>query len=242
MLKIAYGESSFSKVIEGKYFYQDRTRYIQKLEKANSNFIFYLRPRRFGKSLFVSMLHYYYALEHKPSFEKLFGHLSIGKKPTALANQYMVLSFEFSRIPTNTEQNTFKGFLRNVREGVDIFLNQYDHFFPKDIHKEILNQAQPCDVLQGLFSHFIKIRKIQELPYIYILIDEYDHFANELLSFNFAFFSKSISENGFVRKFYETIKTATRDNVVDRVFVTGVSPVSLDSMTSGFNISRNFSL
>ena len=76
MLKIAYGESSFRTVIEGNYFYRDRTQYIEKLEKSDSKYIFYLRPRRFGKSLFVSMLHHYYALEHKASFEKLFGHLS----------------------------------------------------------------------------------------------------------------------------------------------------------------------
>ena len=242
MLKIAYGESSFKTVIEGEYFYQDRTQYIQKLEKANSKYIFYLRPRRFGKSLFVSMLHHYYDLKHKPDFEKLFGKLAIGKKPTPLANQYIVMSFEFSRIPTNTEENTFNGFLRNVREGVRIFLNRYNNFFPKDIHAEILNNPQPCDVLQALFLHYVEIRETKELPQIYILIDEYDHFTNELISFNFKLFEKSVSQNGFVRKFYETIKTATRDNIVDRIFVTGVSPVSLDSMTSGFNISSNFSL
>ena len=176
MIKIAYGESSFKKVIEGGFFYQDRTQYIQKLEELDSQYIFYLRPRRFGKSLFVTMLHYYYGLEHKSNFQNLFGKLAIGKNPTPLANQYMVLSLEFSRIPTNTEQNTFNGFLRNTREGVGIFLVRYRHFFPTDIHNSILNNTQPCDVLQGLFSYYIKITETQELPKIYVLIDEYDHF------------------------------------------------------------------
>ena len=181
MIRIAYGESSFRKVIEGGFFYQDRTQYIQKLENADTQYIFYLRPRRFGKSLFVSMLRHYYDIKHKPDFDKLFGQLAIGKKPTPLANQYLVLSFEFSRIPTNTEENTFKGFLRNTRSGVGAFLTRYSQFFPKEIHSTILNNTQPCDVLQELFDHFTKINETQELPKIYILIDEYDHFANELI-------------------------------------------------------------
>ena len=77
---------------------------------------------------------------------------------------------------------------------------------------------------------------------IYLLIDEYDHFANEILSFHFEHFSEIISRNGFVRKFYEAIKAATGDGIVDRMFVTGVTPITLDSLTSGFNIARNLSL
>ena len=242
MIRIAYGESSFKKVIEGDFFYQDRTQYVQKLENLDSQYIFYLRPRRFGKSLFVSMLHYYYGLEHKSDFDTLFGHLAIGKKPTLLANKYMVLSLEFSRIPTNTEENTFNGFLKNVREGVTLFLDQYVDVFPKDVHASILDQKQPREVIQALFLYHKRMSIVKELPQIYVLIDEYDHFANELISFNFKYFETSVSQNGFVRKFYETMKTATRDNVVDRIFVTGVSPVSLDSMTSGFNIGSNKSL
>ena len=242
MIRIAYGESSFKTVIEGDFFYQDRTQYVQKLEDVDSKYIFYLRPRRFGKSLFVSMLHHYYGLEHKSDFDTLFGHLAIGKKPTPLANKYMVLSLEFSRIPTSTEENTYNGFLKNVREGVGEFLKQYSDIFPENTHAAILTQKQPGDVIHSLFYAYKIERITKELPLIYVLIDEYDHFANELISFNFKYFETSVSQNGFVRKFYETMKTATRDNVVDRIFVTGVSPVSLDSMTSGFNIGSNKSL
>jgi len=241
-MKIPYGESSFTTVIEGGYFYQDRTGYIRTLEETVAKYIYYLRPRRFGKSLFVSMLHYYYGLEHQPGFKDLFGKLAIGKKPTPLANQYMVLSFEFSRIQTNTPENTFNGFLKNVKEGVTIFLNQYKNFFPASIHSAILNEKHPNEILKTLFLHYTIISQKKELPQIYLLIDEYDHFANELISFDFDFFAKAVTENGFVRKFYETIKTATRDNIVDRLFITGVSPITLDSMTSGFNIGTNISL
>ena len=242
MLKIPYGESSFEKIITKKYFYQDRTHYIRTLEKFNSSFLFYLRPRRFGKSLFITMLHSYYGLEYKDKFQKLFGHLEIGQNPTENANAYMVLSLEFSRISTKSEESTFKGFLDNTKGGVRAFIEQYGAFFPKETHKEILDKDEPVLVLKTLFNTYHSINLEKELPKIYILIDEYDHFANELISFNYKYFSTSVSQNGFVRKFYESIKTATRDNIVERMFVTGVSPITLDSLTSGFNISSNISL
>ncbi len=241
MLKIPYGQSAFPSVIKEDYFYQDRTAFIRELEAA-PKFIFYLRPRRFGKSLFVSMLEHYYALEYQAEFKNLFGALDIGKNPTSLANQYMVLSFEFTGIQTNTPANTMEGFLGSVRDSVGLFLNQYDHIFPPAIHAEIVEKKQPNMVMKALFFHYKRLNKAQNLPKIYLLIDEYDHFTNELISFNFDFFAKSVTENGFVRKFYETIKVATRDKIVDRLFITGVSPVTLDSMTSGFNIGTHLSL
>ena len=241
MLKLPYGQSDFTKVMLQGYFYQDRTEFIRDLETMPT-FLYYLRPRRFGKSLFISMLHHYYALEHKENFDALFGNLAIGKQPTPLANQYMVLSFEFSRIQTDTPENTFNGFLSNVREGVGLFLSQYQTYFPKEIHADIMEKERPNELLKALFFHYNRINQQQKLPKIYLLIDEYDHFSNELISFNFKYFEQSVTGNGFVRKFYETIKTATRDGVVDRLFLTGVSPVTLDSMTSGFNIGTNISL
>jgi hypothetical protein len=241
MLKIPYGQSDFKKVILDGYFYQDRTSFIRDLE-ALPTFLFYLRPRRFGKSLFVSMLEHYYGVEYQAQFGAIFAQLDIGKNPTPLANKYMILSFEFSRIQTSTPEKTFDGFLKNVREGVSAFLEKYKTFFPKSLHKNILSETEPNEVLKALFSQYRLISSTQKLPKIYLLIDEYDHFANELISFNFKYFEKSVTENGFVRKFYETIKTATGSSIVDRLFITGVSPITLDSMTSGFNIGSNISL
>jgi hypothetical protein len=241
MLKIPYGESNFTKVIKENYFYQDRTGYIRDLETLPT-FLYYLRPRRFGKSLFVSMLEHYYGIEFQPQFNELFGKLAIGINPTPLANQYMILKFEFSRIKTNTPENTERGFLKNVKEGVGLFLNQYDHFFPPEIHAEITNKTSAEEIVHDLFFYYNKLNKAQNLPKIYLLVDEYDHFANELISFDFTFFEKSVTENGFVRKFYENLKKAAWDGVIDRLFITGVSPITLDSMTSGFNIGTNISL
>ena len=239
MIKIPYGISHFPTMIEDNYFYQDRTMFIRKLEEEASPFVFYLRPRRFGKSLFVSTLHHYYGLEHKDQSGQLFGALAIGQNPTPSANRYLVLSFEFSRIMTNTAQNTYDGFLSNVQQGVNLFLKEYEAFFSNLDAKKIVEQNAPNKVL----SHLFEAHRLHEVPYpIYILIDEYDHFANELISFNFDYFKEAVSQNGFVRKFYETIKTATGMGIVQKLFVTGVSPITLDSMTSGFNISSNVSL
>ena len=241
MLKLPYGESNFTTVINDGYFYQDRTAFIHELETA-PKFLYYLRPRRFGKSLFVSMLRHYYGLEFQPQFNELFGKLDIGKNPTALANQYMILKFEFTGIQTNTPDNTMEGFLGSVRDSVGLFLNQYDDIFPPDIHATIVDKKQANLIMKALFFYYQKISKSKKVPKIYLLIDEYDHFTNELISFNFDFFAKSVTENGFVRKFYETIKAATWDGIVDRLFITGVSPVTVDSLTSGFNIGTNLSL
>jgi hypothetical protein len=239
MLKIPYGESDFKLLALGDYFYQDRTQFIEKLENWSAKYQVFLRPRRFGKSLFISTLHHYYGLEHKADFESLFGKFDIGKNPTPEANTYLVLSFEFSRINTVTEQSTFDGFLTNVLLGASSFFSAYRTFFTEEEIKAVLSIKTPEGVLKSLFT-LVSIKGIDRK--IYILIDEYDHFANELLSFDMTRFRDNVSRNGWVRKFYESLKTGTRDGVVGRIFITGVSPITLDSLTSGFNISDNISM
>ena len=232
-IKLPYGISNFEKLVTENYYYVDRTSYIEKIERASEPYIFFLRPRRFGKSLFVSMLKYYYGLEFEDKFEDLFGKYYIGKNPTPKANRFAILYFEFSRIETSTPEKTFAGFLSNVREGVSRFLRTYTDL-NTELKKEVLSKTSPHEVLKALFELYDKNN-------IYILIDEYDHFANEILAFNFEHFSDFVSRNGFVRKFYETIKEATASGIVDRFFATGVTPITLDSLTSGFNIAANLS-
>jgi hypothetical protein len=236
MLKIPYGESDFRKVVTEKYFYQDRTNFIEKLEKWSSNYPVFLRPRRFGKSLFVSMLHHYYGIEYKDEFQALFGNLYIGQHPTENANSYLVLSVEFSRINTTSYESTYKFFLKNVISGARRFFAAYGQYFTAEQKKIVEAETSPEGVVNAIFDFTLQ----NKLPYkIYLLIDEYDHFANELLSFDLDRFKENVSRNGFVRKFFESLKTATRDGIVDRIFITGVSPITLDSLTSGYNISSN---
>ncbi len=239
MIRIPYGKSDYGKLIKEKYFYQDRTSYIQTLEDWDSTYLLYLRPRRFGKSLLLSTLRYYYGLQHQKDFDTLFGNTFIGKNPTLNANTFMILNFDFSSIDTSTEAGVYNGFISNVMKGIGNFLKDYQSQFSKEQIKEILSQKEPNEVIKMLFYHLYEHRSEAKL---YILIDEYDHFANELISFNFNYFMEIVTENGYVRKFYEAIKTDTSNGVVDRIFMTGVSPITVDSLTSGFNIATNISL
>jgi hypothetical protein len=232
-IKLPYGVSNFNILTRDGYYYIDKTRYIEQLEENPERYIFFLRPRRFGKSLLVSQLRHYYGLEHKDQFENLFGNYYIGKNPTPNANKYHVLHFEFSRIDTTNKDNTFQGFLENVKDGITDFITQYGQISDSE-QKNILSSKSPNTMLMRFFRAYRKAR-------IYVIIDEYDHFANEILAFNFKGFQTFVSRNGFVRKFYETIKTATGDGIVEYFFGTGVTPITLDSMTSGFNIAKNFS-
>ena len=238
MINILYGESDFKTLIVDEVFYQDRTKYIEILEKWSSRYPVFLRPRRFGKSLFVSLLQYYYGVEYKAEFSTLFGNLYIGQQPTKLANTYMVLRLEFSGIDTMTHESTYQGFLINVREGVRPFLGMYSQFFSSEEKRTILSEQSPEAIIKALFA----IAKTNQIPHkIYVLIDEYDHFANELLSFDLQRFKDDVSQNGFVRKFYESLKKSANEGVIGRIFITGVSPITLDSLTSGFNIGDNIS-
>ena len=243
MLKLPYGVSNFSQLTQEKYYFVDRTPYIAQLERMNERYLFFLRPRRFGKTLFVSILQSYYGLEYAAEFANLFGNYAIGQKPTPLANHYLVLKLDFSRINTQTRESTFTGFLENVKQGVSHFLSAYQEQYTEDDQPYIFSAEEPSIVLSRLFERTKNHHSTGRFQHkIYVLIDEYDHFANELVAFRLEEFKTSVSRNGFVRKFYETIKTATGDGVVDRLFITGVSPLTLDSLTSGFNIGKHLSL
>ena len=243
MLKLPYGVSNFSRVAKEEYYFVDRTAYIAQLEQMNEPYLFYLRPRRFGKSLFISILQSYYGLEYAAEFADLFGRYAIGQKPTPLANRYLVLKLDFSRINTQTRESTFAGFLENVKQGVSQFLSAYRGYYDEADTHYIFAAEEPSIVVGRLFERTKNHQTSDKLPYkIYVLIDEYDHFANELVAFRLEEFKESVSRNGYVRKFYESIKAATGVGVVDRIFITGVSPLTLDSLTSGFNIGKHLSL
>jgi Predicted AAA-ATPase/PD-(D/E)XK nuclease superfamily len=233
MKKIPYGESYFPSIIRDDSFFVDKTNFITLLEKVSKLPVF-LRPRRFGKSLWCSILQHYYGLEHANIFQEIFGNLYIGQNPTPLANKYLVLFWDFSGIDTSSKEQTYSDFLSNVRGGVGVFLSTYSQFFSEEDKKTILQQQDPGELIKSLFFCWKK----NQPPFpIYIIIDEYDHFANTLLAFRVNIFREIVEGDGFVRKFYETIKTATQSGIVDRTFITGVSPITLDSLTSGFNIT-----
>ncbi|MEM6697625.1 MAG: AAA family ATPase, partial [Bacteroidota bacterium] len=238
MIKLPYGISNFETLAKDDFYFVDRTSYIEQLEQFGSRYLFFLRPRRFGKSLFISMLEHYFGIQHKEKFEQIFGQYYIGQKTTELANQFLILKFDFSQIDTATFESTYRGFLNNVKHGILSFIGSYGQYFSKQDEEEVRSGKTPEGVLQSLLRIFNLNREGKK---IYLLIDEYDHFANEILSFRFQDFIKMVGQNGFVRKFYEAIKVGTHSGAIDRLFVTGVSPITLDSLTSGFNIATNIS-
>ncbi|MFZ1344264.1 MAG: AAA family ATPase [Thiothrix eikelboomii] len=231
--KIPYGESNFKKIIEEGFVYIDKTDYIPQLEAAGSH-IFLLRPRRFGKSLFLSMLEYYYDVARQDEFETLFGKLYIGQHPTKLHNTYPVLFMDFSGIDTDGGHDAI---FQRINEKVDTYLLSFlrRYAYPEATQQEIKAKTSPAAKIEHFFD-------LLEGEKILFLIDEYDHFANSILADDLKLFQKIMGKGGFVRSFYEVLKTATQRGVLDRLFVTGVTPLMLDSMTSGFNIGQNLSL
>jgi hypothetical protein len=236
---IGYSEADFKTLITDKKLYIDRTSFIETMENESNKNLIFVRPRRFGKSLWLSILHYYYGVEHKDKFDMLFGNLAIGKKPTALQNSYMVLRFQFAGIDVETDLSTYQGFRGNVKTGIVTCMNAYSTYFSDENIAKIEALDTPASMIQTFFSLY----KANDVPHpIYILIDEYDQFANELVGLDTERFQSIIGRSGFVRKFYEMIKNAANEGVVNRFFATGVSPLTVDSMTSGFNISSSISL
>ena len=226
MKKLPYGISDYERIMENDYYYVDKTKYIEALENVSAPYIMFLRPRKFGKTLFTSVLENYYDVKKVDKFEKLFGETYIGKNPTKLKKSYYILRFNFSGIDTTNEETTIKGFKNEVISSIKLFVEKYGIDF-------FVNTE---DEAEGILDNLIKAFNIQKSEEkIYVIIDEYDHFANELLGFNTNQFRNLVSKNGKVRKWYEILKKGT-ESVVDRIFITGVAPITLDSMTSGFNI------
>ena len=229
MRKLPNGISNYEKIVEENRIYVDKTMYIEKMEDLADSTIMFLRPRKFGKTLFTSTLECYYDKNRVDKFEKLFGKTYIGKNPTPNKNRYCILRFNFSGISTNTVEETMKGF----REKVDLGINR----FVADYEIEFYNNPEQSTegILGSIFEAFRTQRRDEK---IYVIIDEYDHFANELLGFRTDEFKELVAKNGKIRKWYEILKEGT-ESVVDRIFITGVAPITLDSTTSGFNIAND---
>ena len=229
MKKLPYGISNYEELVKDGYYYVDKTAYIEKLENLPEKRIMFLRPRKFGKTLFTSTLESYYDFKKADKFDMLFGNVYIGKNPTKLKNSYYILKFNFSGIDTTNGETTIKGFKENIAIAIDGFVKKYNLDF----------YVNPDLTAEGLLNSLIEAFGIQRPEEkIFVIIDEYDHFANELLGFNTNQFKDLVSKNGKVRKWYEILKKGT-ESVIDRIFITGVAPITLDSLTSGFNIGTD---
>ncbi len=231
-----YGVSNFATLVEGNYVYVDRTAHIAALERLSSRYHIFLRPRRFGKSLFLSVLEHYYGREYRDEFEVLFGKYYIGQHPTPRANRYLVLKFDFSAVLTKSPEHLLEEFTRRVKRQTLAFLLKYHGQISENSLKRVTDARFPHQVIDealGLVQQYLPGEQL------FVLVDEYDHFTNELVAFYLKDFQAVVSQNGYVRKFYENVKKGTQMGIIDRIFITGVSPITLDSLTSDFNIADN---
>ena len=228
MKKIPYGESNFALIRDKNFLYVDKTHFIKPLESISK--LIHLRPRRFGKSLFINMLEDYYDVASADKFDALFKGLYIHEHPTEYRSSYYVLHFDFSGIATKDFDTIMNGFLNKVKESVDTFISKYK------LDIEIKDYGKPSVILNALLEAMIRLNVRYK---VYIIIDEYDHFTNAVLNNGLDDFISLVKRGGMVRSFYEVIKEKCGRGIVERFFMTGVMSVSLDSMTSGFNIGTN---
>jgi hypothetical protein len=235
--KISYGVGDFKMLRKENMYYIDKTKIIEELEKYQYPFL--IRPRRFGKSLLISTLENYYDVEKKEMFDELFEGLYIQDHKTSEANSYCVLRIDFTGIESSFGKETLYGsFLSKVKNALISFSLKYSQYFNYDLISEVKLANDPANILDTVNA------VVKNSPYkIYLLIDEYDNFANDLISADKDdLYYEILSKTGFVRTFYETLKSGAQEGAISRIFMTGVSPIMLDDMTSGFNIAKNITL
>lgn len=233
-MKFPYALSDFGTLRQEGYFYQDRSDRIAQLEETGRQLI-YIRPRRFGKTLLLSMLEHYYDVRRASEFDALFGALAIGQHPTPKHNQYLVMKWDFSLIDAQGSVEDIKKTLyRHVNDRIIRFQCYY---------AERLPVAIDIDPINAVSSWESTLTAMAQTPYsLYLLIDEYDNFANELLMAGRrqADYERLLQGEGVIKTLFKAIKGSLRGQ--DRVFITGVSPVVLSDMTSGYNVAEDLYL
>ena len=240
--KIPYALTNFESIRTENYLYVDKTRFIERLENEVKKYQFLIRPRKFGKTLFTSVLAHYYDLRFADRFEELFGDLYIGQHPTAKRNSYFVMKFNFSGLDTSDVESFKVSFTESIRSEIDSFLIDHRDIFKNvpDLQKTLYQSSTVRAYMEFAFNLIKSYGKKA-----YVIVDEYDHFANDIIAKRTPLsknqYQESIWANSITKDFYETLKIAS-ESVVDKIFVTGITPVMLDDLTSGFNISNNLSL
>ena len=228
--RLPYGINDFEAIIEQNQYYVDKTMYLPLLENQPSN-IFFIRPRRFGKSIFLSMLHAYYDCSKKEKFQALFGDLWVGKHPTPLQGKYQILHLDFSYVGGSIEklEENFNMYLRVKLDG---FMRVYQEFYLADFKEKFFKSDSAVEKLALLQDE----TATKGIP-LYLIIDEYDNFTNTVLNEQGEKVYWAITHaDGFYRDVFKKFK-----GMFERIFITGVSPVTLDDVTSGFNIGWHIS-
>ena len=236
-MKFPYGISDFKNIITEGYYFCDRTDRIPLLENAKSQL--FIRPRRFGKSLLLSMLENYYDVAKAEEFDGLFGHLKIGKNPTKHRNRYFILRWDFSCVnPTGSVEAIQRSIFNHINGKIESFITHYTHN-GFDLPEVKIDYDDALYTIESLLSAV----KTTSRP-IYLLIDEYDNFANTVMMgvesrTNSGRYNALVHDEGIFRTLFKTVKSSTSATGFDRVFITGVSPVVMSDITSGYNVAKN---
>ena len=229
--KVPYGESNFSFLRANNLAYVDKTEFIAKLEELSNRFPFIVRPRRFGKTLFTQTLQAYYDIAAAKDFERNFAGTYIGEHKTPLANTFRVIHFDFSGI---SPQNFESDFADQVLSGFFDFCLRYPFKSGESLLREKFDSAH------RLLTAFVREYEATFREPIYLIIDEYDQGANEVLASSLKSFQALTKSGGALKTFYERLKQIATKGTIGRIFITGVTTIQLDSMTSGFSLAKNF--
>jgi hypothetical protein len=237
MIKLPYGISDFQAIRTGGYRYVDRTAHIPALEEAGKQLVF-LRPRRFGKSLLLSMLASYYDIKAADDFGALFGNLAIGQQPTAERNAYLILRWDFSKVSAQGDSEQIKySLFAHINETIKEFTQRYQPLL-----------AYPVDVdEQDALASFQSVTSVTRNSghTLYLLVDEYDNFANDVLMQDASDeqrYRELLQGEGILKTLFKIIKASASEGKIARVFITGVSPLVLSDMTSGYNVATSIYL
>ena len=235
MLKFPYGFSDFYLLRTENFFYVDRTSHIRLIEEIGYQLLF-LRPRRFGKSLLLSMLENYYDVAKAEEFDKLFGDLAIGQNPTEKHNQYFVMKWDFSNVNS-------KGDATQIHQRLNRYINSCIQDFA-DNYASWLSKNIPIEPEDAIISFLSLLNAVRQTPYrLYLLIDEYDHFANEVMmgkgETDPKHYKALLSAESSLKSFFRTVKSASSGQGLERVFITGASPILMNDMTTAYNVAKN---
>ncbi len=236
--RIPYGQAEFGTLRRDNCYYVDKTRFIPVLE-SSPKYIFFIRPRRFGKSLWLSVLQYYYDINDKDRFEEIFGDTYIFDHPTEERNSYLIMTFNFAGVNPDIRYIE-ESFEDNGRCVTEDFMLRYSRFFTESEQEKVFSLNRTEQKLRQIFA-LITRKKLK----LYMFIDEYDNFANTILTtYGKSEYEKLTHGHGFFRFFFNLLKTATsvKGSGLDKLFITGVSPVTMDDVTSGMNIGENLSM
>ncbi|MBF0413652.1 MAG: AAA family ATPase, partial [Desulfamplus sp.] len=241
--RILYGNANYEEIVSKNGYFVDKTKYIELLETVENPV--FLRPRRFGKSLWCRILECYYNIRQKDDFDRLFGDTYIGKNPTPLRNSFFVLHLDFSVVdPTGTIKDIEESFNLACNLKMDAMVGLCKECFQDNITIDINNRQE--GISHSASANLGKIMQYIEkksLPPLYIIIDEYDNFANQLIvARDDKLYRELTADNGFLKTFFKTLKEGRKTGAISNVFITGVLPITMDELASGFNIARFITL